>query len=84
MVLLIYQYIINSNREHDGLPGLGFIGRHPHGHTSIEFGDDEGNFYSVGMYIDPRSPIDPKKESGATIRACLMSPDTYIVLPDRY
>ena len=75
---LCYVDIVTFNWEHDGLPGLGFIGRHPHGHTSIEFGDDEGHFYSIGMYMDPRSPIDPKKEPGATIRACLMSPDTYL------
>lgn len=59
------------------MPGIGF-GGNPHGHTSIEFGDDLGNFYSVGMYMDPRSRIDTKKAPAATVRGVLMSPDPYL------
>jgi len=72
-----YVDIICFNWEHDGWPGFGFIGG-PHGHTSIEFGDDVGNFYSIGIYMDPRSVIDTKKAPAATVRACLMSPDPYL------
>ena len=73
---ICYVDIVTFNWEHDGLPGV--LGGNPHGHTSIEFGDDLGNFYSVGMYMDPRSSINCKQEPGAYVRACLYSPDQYL------
>jgi len=72
-----YVDIVTFNWEHEGLPGLGFSST-PHGHTSIEFGNDLGEFWSVGMYMDPRSTIDTKKSPAATVRACLMTPDPYL------
>jgi len=73
-----YVDIVTFNWEHDGWPGFGIGIGNPHGHTSIEFGDDLGNFYSVGMYMDPRSIINTKISPAATVRACLMSPDPYM------
>ncbi|PRP89010.1 hypothetical protein PROFUN_02288 [Planoprotostelium fungivorum] len=62
--------------EHEGMQGFGF--GTPHGHLAIEFGDELGNFYSVGMYMDPRSRINTKMAPAATVRAVLMSPDPYM------
>jgi len=62
--------------EHEGMQGFGF--GTPHGHLAIEFGDEQGNFYSVGMYMDPRSKINTKLAPAATVRAVLMSPDPYM------
>eukprot|EP01117_Protostelium_nocturnum_P015376 TRINITY_DN5958_c0_g1_i2.p1 TRINITY_DN5958_c0_g1~~TRINITY_DN5958_c0_g1_i2.p1 ORF type:complete len:380 (+),score=94.14 TRINITY_DN5958_c0_g1_i2:200-1339(+) len=62
--------------EHEGMQGFGF--GTPHGHLALEFGDDLGNFYCVGMYMDPRSKINTKVAPGAIVRACLMSPDPYM------
>jgi len=65
-----------TNWEHDGLPGFG--PEAPHGHTSMEFGDEDGNFYSVGLYMDPRSPINMKVTPAAILKSCLMAPDPYL------
>lgn len=75
-----YVDLVTFNWEHEGLPGVGFDST-PHGHTSLEFGDDLGTFYSVGFYMDPRSLLDMKKTPAATLRGALMSPDPY--LPSR-
>jgi len=72
-----YVDIIAFCWEHSGMQGFGF-GGNPHGHVAIEFGDDLGNFYSVGQYMDPRSKINTKIQPAATVKACLMSPDPYM------
>jgi hypothetical protein len=74
-----YSYVdfVTLNWEHEGMPGVGFDST-PTGHTSIEFGDDQGNFYSLGYYMDPRSLIDMKKTPAALLRGVLMSPDPYL------
>jgi hypothetical protein len=59
--------------EHEGMQGFG-VGT-PHGHLAVEFGDDLGNFYCVGQYMDPRAKINTKLAPAATVRAVLMSPD---------
>eukprot|EP01116_Phalansterium_solitarium_P020967 TRINITY_DN6369_c0_g1_i3.p1 TRINITY_DN6369_c0_g1~~TRINITY_DN6369_c0_g1_i3.p1 ORF type:complete len:603 (+),score=140.14 TRINITY_DN6369_c0_g1_i3:80-1810(+) len=71
-----YLDIVTFCWEHNGMPGFG-VGS-PHGHTSIEFGDDEGSFYSVGQYMHPRSKINSKTAPAAMLKACLMSPDPYM------
>jgi len=62
--------------EHEGMQGFGL--RTPHGHTALEFGDDAGNFWSVGLYMDPRSSINIKTQPGAKVRAAMMSSDPYL------
>jgi len=71
-----YLDIISFCWEHEGMQGFGI--RTPHGHLAIELADDEGKFYSVGQYMDPRSKINTKTAPAATVRAVLMSPDPYM------
>jgi hypothetical protein len=71
-----YLDIVSFSWEHEGMQGFGL--QTPHGHTAIEFGDDEGNMYSVGAYMDPRSQIDTKSKVAATLRAAFMCPDPYM------
>eukprot|EP01114_Cavostelium_apophysatum_P017235 TRINITY_DN5071_c0_g1_i1.p1 TRINITY_DN5071_c0_g1~~TRINITY_DN5071_c0_g1_i1.p1 ORF type:complete len:622 (-),score=169.20 TRINITY_DN5071_c0_g1_i1:42-1907(-) len=72
-----YVDIITASWEHKGLPGLGIDGT-SQGHNMIEFSDDYGKLYSVGMYMDPRSLINTKKTPAATVKAVLFSPDHYL------
>jgi len=72
-----YLDIVSYNWEHDGMQGFG-VGGAPHGHLALEFGDDMGNFYSVGQYMDPQATINTKTKLAATVRAVLMTPDPYM------
>lgn len=71
-----YLDIVSFCWEHEGMQGFGI--RTPHGHLAIELADDQGYFYSVGQYMDPRSKINTKVAPAATVRAVLMSPDPYM------
>jgi len=71
-----YLDIVSYCWEHEGMQGFGI--RTPHGHLAMEFADEQGNFYSVGQYMDPRAKINTKHAPAATVRAVLMSPDPYM------